>query len=282
MVRLALAGYSYAVWFKRHDVTWKRGGEAVGILLSDPSTALSPLYITLSALDSRQGLADPLIVNDLEGWVPATDLISGAALPELFASAERRWGAAPHAAATLAWKAYTYWLALPVVLSWAAARRVPLVDPQNVLVRLDTGSPLLRIGFSRLQLAVPSEDPAASTPEAAVVGDDHLLLKAMRVSLLDHHLEPLAERIHHRVKVGIHNLRGSIASGIAYGVIRAGHALPGSPEETIATVLAALGLEGLIELLPGVEGPGVRRKTCCLAFTLPEPKICSGCCLRKC
>jgi len=256
----------------------------VGILVSDPSTALSPLTVTLSTLASRQGLADPLIVTDLEGWIPAADLVSGAALPDLFAVAERRWDAAPHAAATLAWKSYTYWLALPVVLSWATSRRVPLVDPQHMVVRLDTGSPLLQIGFRKMQLAVPSGDTLANTPEALVVGDDNLLLKVMRVSLLDHHLEPLAERIHERVKVGKHNLRGSIASGIAYGVIRAGRSLPGPPERTISTVLKALGLEDLVELLPSVEGnagPGVQRKTCCLAFTLPEPKICSGCCLRK-
>lgn len=256
----------------------------MGILVSDPSTALSPLSVTLSALASRQGLADPLIVTDLEGWVPAADLVSGAALPDLFAVAERRWNAAPHAAATLAWKSYTYWLTLPVVLSWAINRRVPLVDPQHMVVRFDTGSPLLQIGFNKLQLAVPSGDRLANAAEALVVGDDNLLLKLMRVSLLDHHLEPLAERIHERVKVGKHNLRGSIASGIAYGVIRAGKGLPGSPERTINTVLDALGLEDLIELLPAGEGdagPGVRRKTCCLAFTLPEPKICSGCCLRK-
>jgi hypothetical protein len=257
----------------------------VGILVSNPATALSPLTVTLSGLRSRQGLADPLIVTDLQGWIPATDLISGAALPALFAVAERRWNAAPHAAATLAWKSYTYWLTLPIVLSWATNRRVPLVDPHNVLVRLDVGSPLLQIGFRRLQWAVPSGDSLAQTPEALVVGDDNMLLKAMRVSLLDHHLEPLAERIQTRVKVGRHNLRGSIASGIAYGVVRAGRAVPGSPEQTITTVLAALGLEDLVELLPpagDAEGPGVQRKTCCLAFTLPEPKICSGCCLRKC
>src|SRR5215470_1508567 len=148
MVRLAFAGYSYAVWHKR----WLQAREArrrvtMGTLLSRPSTALSPLSVTLGSLNSRQGLADPLIVTDLEGWTPASDLVSGVALPELFELAERRWGAAPHAAATLAWKAYTYWLTLPVVLSWAASRRVPLVDPQNVFVRLDTGSPLLQIGF---------------------------------------------------------------------------------------------------------------------------------------
>ncbi|HEX6681543.1 MAG TPA: hypothetical protein VF062_02030 [Candidatus Limnocylindrales bacterium] len=247
-------------------------------------------------------------MTDHEGWTSATDLISGVALPELFAGPQRRWGAAPHAAAALAWKSYTYWLTLPVVLSWAVSRRVPLVDPQHMLVRLDSDSPLLRIGFSRLQLAVAADDPIATRPEVAVIGDDNLLLKMMRVSLLDHHLEPLAERIQEAVKVGKHNLRGSIASGIAYGVLRAAKALPhlwvesgsapkdarampstptgampsasATPSQTIMTVLEALGLEDLIELVPGAQGPEVRRKTCCLAFTLPEPKICSGCCLR--
>jgi ferric iron reductase protein FhuF len=28
---------------------------------------------------------------------------------------------------------------------------------------------------------------------------------------------------------------------------------------------------------PGGGDPTVRRHTCCLAFTEPEPKICSGC-----
>jgi hypothetical protein len=219
-------------------------------------------------------------VVDHDGWISATDLVNGAGLPDLFRLAERRWGAAPHAAATLAWKAYTYWLALPAVLSWAASRRVPLLEPSNVLVDLHCeSSPLLRIGLADLKLAVLPDDPLAGHPDVTVADDDELLLKMMRVSLLDHHLEPMAERVHERVKVGKHNLRGSIASGIAYGVIRAAAALPGDAEQTVTTLLRAFDLEDLVELMPGLA---VQRKTCCLAFTLPEPKICSGCCLRKC
>jgi ferric iron reductase protein FhuF len=42
------------------------------------------------------------------------------------------------------------------------------------------------------------------------------------------------------------------------------------------TLLRALGVDDLVELTPELE---IRRKTCCLAFTLPEPKVCRGCCI---
>src|SRR5258708_539298 len=65
-------------------------------------------------------------VTDLTGWVPASQLVSGAALHDLLDAAGQRWRAAPHAAAALAWKYYSYWLSLPAVLGYATARRVPL------------------------------------------------------------------------------------------------------------------------------------------------------------
>jgi ferric iron reductase protein FhuF len=37
----------------------------------------------------------------------------------------------------------------------------------------------------------------------------------------------------------------------------------------------------LIELVPERDGRlDVQRKTCCLAFTLPQPKVCKGCCIK--
>lgn len=271
------------VGFRRAPQLGSEVAEIVTALASPASDALSPLVITLRALEARQGLADPLLVVDRREWISATELINGSRLPSFFDLSRQRWGAAPHAAATLAWKAYTYWLALPAVLGWASARRVPMLDPENVLVNMTTGSPLLQIGLADLQLAVLPDDPLAHSgmQGISVVPDEDLLLKTLRVSLLDRHLDPLAERIHSEVRVGKHNLRGSIASGIAYGVIRAAKGLPGSSSDTITTLLDALDLRGLVDLVPGAaDQPGVRRKTCCLAFTLPEPKICSGCCLR--
>ena len=67
------------------------------------------------------------------GWAPASEL-AGEKLDLLLATAGRRWRAQPHAAAALAWKAYTYWAALPAVLGFASARRVPLLTSDNVLL----------------------------------------------------------------------------------------------------------------------------------------------------
>jgi ferric iron reductase protein FhuF len=115
------------------------------------------------------------------------------------------------------------------------------------------------------------------------------MLGVLRESLLDAHLAPLVEAIHARVKVGTRTLLGSVSSGIAYGVLRTAGVVSGSTGpastagsvEAIGTLLRALDLDDLIELVPGPSGePTVRRKTCCLAFALPESKICAGCCIK--
>jgi ferric iron reductase protein FhuF len=229
--------------------------------------ALSPLTVTLGAMGSLPGLANPLIVGSSPGWTPASSL----GLDELLGAAHRRWTAAPHAAATLAWKSYTYWVAMPAVLGWACCRRVPVVDADNVMVKLGPGTPLLTIGLRT----------GASIGLAAVDHNEEALLRALRASLMEDHLDPLASRISDEVNVGRRTLLGSVASGIAYAVVRAGHLLPGDTTDTVTTLLKALELDDLVDLVPGAGGePEVRRRTCCLAFTLPEPKICRGCCLR--
>ncbi|GIH11189.1 hypothetical protein Rhe02_92560 [Rhizocola hellebori] len=246
--------------------------------------ALRPLAVTLSALGSTQGLADPLNVVDQSGWLHANDLLNGSRLPDLFEVARRRWGAAPHAAATLAWKSYTYWLALPAVLSWAVARRIPHIEADNVLVRFSNRSPLIQIGLASPAMVVLPDDPLAQSglPGISVAADEDVLLKTLRVGLLDRHLDPLSERIRAEVKVGRRTLLGSVASGIAYAVVRARNVLPEPAAPTVDTLLQALDLDDLVEVTPGPGSePAVRRKTCCLAFTLPQPKICSGCCLRS-
>jgi hypothetical protein len=254
------------------------------VAFTDAPDALRPLAVTLSALRSTQGLADPLNVVNQSGWVHANDLLDGTRLPDLLHTARQRWGAAPHAAATLAWKSYSYWLALPAVLSWAVARRIPHIEADNVLVRFGAKSPLLQIGLASAATVVLPDDPLAQSgqPGISVAADEDVLLKTLRVGLLDRHLDPLSERIRREVKVGRRTLLGSVASGVAYAVIRAGSVLPEPTAPTVQTLLKALDLDDLVELTPGPGNePAVRRKTCCLAFTLPQPKICSGCCLRS-
>jgi len=249
---------------------------------------LAPVTATLRAMfgTSTQlpGLAPDLMVTDPDRWAPTADLANGA-LDELLESARRRWNAQPHAAAALAWKAYTYWLALPAVLGWASARRVPLLTGQDVLMHFRDPRPLVTIGMrAEIPVAVLASDPLALTgnPRVRVVADETALLAELRRSLLDEHLTPMLDAIHRRVRLGNRTLLGSLSSGVAYGVLRSADVLPGSSAETIDVLLTALGIDDLIELVPDRTGRlDVQRKTCCLAFTLPQPKICQGCCIKQ-
>lgn len=232
------------------------------------------------------GLAPGLVVDGDSGWVPATQYTDGSRIADLLDAARRRWQASPHAAAALAWKSYGYWLALPTVLGWASARRVPLLYPADVLVRLGGPDRLLTIGLRRsVEIAMLASDAQAMFPPPAgvhVAGDEAGLLDALRGSLLDAHLTPLLDATQARVRIGRRALLGSVSSGIAHGVLRATGALPGSPVGHIRTLLEALDIADLIEVVPGPDGePTVRRKTCCLQFTLPRAKVCDGCCIRR-
>ncbi|MFE9203859.1 hypothetical protein [Micromonospora sp. NPDC007230] len=254
----------------------------------DAATPLAPVTAALRAMfgtDDLPGLAPGLLVtDDAARWAPASRLVDGTLLPEFLHAAARRWGGTPHACAAVAWKSYTYWTALPVVLGWASARRVPLLDPADVLIHFEDHHQLLTLGLrSSTTIAVLPSDPLAlaGAPHVRVVADEAALLDALRASLLDAHFAPLIAAIQTEVRIGTRTLLGSVASGIAHGVLRASDALPGSSTESIGTLLDALGLGDLVELVPGPGGqPTVQRRTCCLAFTLPRPKICQGCCVR--
>jgi hypothetical protein len=249
---------------------------------------LAPVTATLRAMFGTStelpGLAPDLLVQDPTGWLPTSDL-AGASLDTLLDSSRQRWQAQPHAAAALAWKAYTYWLTLPAVLGWASARRVPLLTGTDVLMHFSDPRPLVTIGLRHdITVAVLPSDPLAVSglPQVRVVADEAALLEELRRSLLDEHLTPLLDAIHTKVRLGSRTLLGSLASGVAYAVLRSADVLPGSSAESIAVLLGTLGVDDLIELVPGRNGKlDVQRKTCCLAFTLPKPKVCMGCCIKQ-
>ncbi len=248
---------------------------------------LAPVTATLRAMfggAEAPALFPGLTVTDQAGWTPATEL-AGPGLSALLESAGRRWNAQPHAAAALAWKTYTYWLALPSVLGWASARRVPLITARNVVTRFDAPDALITLGIlPGTPIAVLPNDPLAlgHHPDAVVVPDEEALLAEFRRTLLDEHLTPLLDTIHTRVRLGKRPLLGSLASGVAYGVVRSADAVPGSSAESIERLLGALAIRDLIDLAPTANGKlDVQRKTCCLAFTLPAPKLCPGCCIKS-
>jgi hypothetical protein len=265
----------------------RRIDEVDASVLAVATDPLAPVHAAIVAayrLNPPISLAPELTVTDAPGWIRARGIADGTRVPELLAAVGHRRRAAPHAAATLAWKAYSYALALPVVVGWAAVRRVPLVQPDDVLVRLYASRSVLTLGLRpSIRVAVLQSDPLATghRGDIEVVTDEAALLDALRASLLDAHLSPLLGHIRAAVRVGPRTLLGSLASGVAHAVLNVADALPGSAAEHVQRLLTALGVADLVDLVPGPDGGlTVQRLTCCLAFTLPEPKICAGCCIR--
>lgn len=278
------------------------GATVAAVAAPATAPALAPVARALAELRRRRGagagrgLVPGLVVPaGSPGWHPAAALLADGSradgsradgsLDGLLDAAKQRWGASPHAAAALAWRSYVYWLVLPVVLGWVTARRVPLIAPADVLVRVavDHSRSLVRVGLRPpVRVAALPDDPLAVSgdPGLTAVGSEDELRRVLRGTVRDHHLDPLLARIQTRVRLGTRTLLGSLASGVAYGVVRGVEAAPATLAATADTLLSTLDVADLVALDPGPDGPTVRRRTCCLAFTLPEPRICSGCCLR--
>lgn len=263
---------------------------APALALATASDALAPVRATLHAMAAYPGqplitgISPDLGVDDRPGWVASTEIVTGRALDDLLLAAQERWHATPHAAAALAWKCYSYWLSLPAVLGFAVARRVPLLRPESVMAHWSRRQPFLTVGLTSVEVAVLPNDPLALAGRSAgvrVVPDEEALLSEMRQSLMTDHLSLMLEEIKTRRHVGRRTLWGSLASGVAHGLSRAADVVPGPTLETAQRVLSALGVDDLVELGTQPDGHlAIHRRTCCLAFTLPQPKVCTGCCIR--
>jgi hypothetical protein len=244
---------------------------------------LAPVIGALAAMTGRypvHGLVPELYVTEHTGWISAGDIVHGDALDDMLEAAGRRWNAPLHIAAALAWKCYAYWVSLPAVLGYATARRVPLLDPSRVVIRYGDQQPFLCAGLTDPELAILPGDPLAALdlPGIHVVRDETALLGALRSTLVDAHLAPLVERLHVRSRLGRRPLWGSLASGIAHGVSRAADVLPGSTLDVANSLLGSLDLTDLVDVSPDPSGRlQIRRHTCCLAFALPQARICTGC-----
>jgi ferric iron reductase protein FhuF len=157
------------------------------------------------------------------------------------------------------------------------------MSADRVRVHYSPAQPFVRLGLHEPVTAVLATDPVAATdaPGLLVVPDEAALLGALRRSLVEQHLEPLVARLGDAVHLGHRTLWGSVASGVAYGLSRAADAIPGSTLEVATTLLDTLDAADLVELTPRAGGGlDIRRRTCCLAFTLPTPKVCTTCCIR--
>jgi ferric iron reductase protein FhuF len=254
---------------------------------------LRPIVDVLDRVEERlgeapvHGLVRGLVAADAseqgDGWRSASRLVDGSAIDSLLDAAEQRWDAEPHVAAALAWKSYAYWATLPAVLGFVAARVVPDMRPDNVEFQIHGRPPFVALRLTRAaatslagddvdwQAVSCGLDPRPSEASAT-------LLAELRKGLLDEHLNPMLEQIRLRVHLGRRTLLGSVASAVCYAVLRATPDLPPRSLRDAHRILEALGLTGLVDFGPGADGAlRIQRHTCCLAFALPQPKVCAGC-----
>ncbi|MFC3739491.1 IucA/IucC family C-terminal-domain containing protein [Paractinoplanes deccanensis] len=222
------------------------------------------------------GLAADLLVTDLDGWISAEWLL-GDGLDLLLAAGRQRWRAAqPHVSAALIWKAYSFWLGVPAVFGWVAARRVPHLTAAQVLVRFDDRYAPARLGMrAGVPVSVLPGDPLAGAgePRVSVVSDEGALLATLRRTLLDEHVTPLLDAVRGSERISRRLLLGSLSAGIAHAAQRAALVAGAPPGEVTGQLLRTFGLADLVEW----NAERVRRRTCCLAFTIPHQRFCADC-----
>ena len=201
---------------------------------------------------SVHGVVRSVIVDNAAGWRPRLDV------DDLLAAAEIRWPAEPHVAAAVAWKSYAYGAMLPYVFGYAAG----VAPTGDLLVRLHGHEPFVEFGLA-----------SAHFTETDLLG-------TLRSKVFEGHLLPMLEGIHASVRLGRRTLLGSVASAVCHALSRASDLVPGGAVPTAYAILDALELSDLVDFYPDADGRlTIARRTCCLAFALPEPKICSGCCI---
>ncbi|WP_107259430.1 ferric iron reductase [Plantactinospora sp. BB1] len=261
---------------------------APSVVADKPATAgvLAPTIRLMPRLHGRTGpeqvaIAEPLVVTDVAGWLPAVGLVAGAGLERLLSGKVRTLRVPLHVSAVLTWKAYTYWLTLPAVAGYLSSRRVPVLSAGNMLVRVSRREPWVVLGMRNPLVTVLATDPSAGAGATRVVPDEAVLLRTMREAIVERHLRPLALAVCDLTRIGERPLRGGLANAVARHVQRA----PGlAGEEALATagtLLRALGVEDLVRLdLTGTGALRVRRRTCCMAFTVSGLDPCESCALR--
>jgi hypothetical protein len=167
------------------------------------------------------------------------------------------------------------------------------MSPEAVLLRWsDSEGPFLQVGLvpragrGPVSVAVLPGDvlPSGSGSGIRIVPHEAALLDELRTAVMDEHLTPVLGHLRRRTHLGRRTLWGSLASGVAHGLSRAADVIPGPTMPVAEAVLGSLGVGDLVEIgeRPASAELTVQRRTCCLAFTLPEPhtKVCTGCCIR--
>src|SRR5690606_36694742 len=125
-------------------------------------------------------------------------------------------------AAAMVWRSYTYWLAMPLVLGWAKGRRFPLADPGEVFLREAAGHDRAPVtfGWRRAKLAALPQTPATSAADVTIITSQAEMLGKLRATFREEHMDPLLPQIRSRVRLGTRTVLCSLASAVAYAVVR--------------------------------------------------------------
>lgn len=209
-----------------------------------------------------------------DGWIAASSLAdpAGEGTARLVEYEYRASGhRTAHAAALTVMAVYAGRVTAAAVLHWALTDRVPDLAADNVLLRPSGhGIADVRVREARLCSPRPGEDSVA----------------ALRRTVLEEHLLPIAEALHRRTRAGLRQLRGGVAHGCATALC-ASDADPGLLERRWETFVSGApgGLAGLGEVArvrrtaDGRERLVYLRRTCCLFHTSAEAVRCASCCL---
>lgn len=236
-----------------------------------PAASLVGLLASLGQVngpDSIAGVTAGLRAPSNKAWRSASALDHQERVEELLLGPAHRWAAPRHAAASLAWKSYSYWLALPVVVARVFSVPVPVPTPDRVLYRLASCKPFVQFAFTA----------SAETGDITVLPGENPG-EELRFTLLEQHLDPLIGRLVQATRVTPRVLRGELSYGIAR-IHQCASALIPRPTVSLMDLLEELGLDTGVVVDPG-EGrhPVVARRTCCLALVVPGlgHRVCADC-----
>jgi hypothetical protein len=272
-------------------------------LLSDICSLNLPLSTTLAQLTTIDAHYLSAEVGLPEaGWFSAQDLVfgndallaEGLARQTLHHPTIKRRTCGSFFIGDYSWHVFATTLA-----AYFATRRVPDLDPANILLRYCTyaweedgesgESERISVRFLSERCAVLPDDPAADHPNTLILPDADALRSWLRTSL-EAHLTPLISRIKLVTGLGVQAQWNLVADSCAALFLHVGQAL-GDPSRGQAEGLAFINAPGSPLKNPNtgyftVEYAGHcetfrMRGGCCRYYTLPDQEKCSTCVLRS-
>ncbi|MFF1867867.1 iron-sulfur protein [Kitasatospora herbaricolor] len=226
------------------------------------------------------------------GWVSGARLLHDpAGLRELIDFDVRdgldRYGTVlrPDVAAGFCLHRYCWPVGLLFTLPWLLERRVPVLPPEALSLRRDTGELTAEPGAF---FCLP-QDPAAALPGALVVADEAALRERLLAALTEH-FTPVLAVFRPEVRRGPRTLWACATDAVVEGLWQVSAAL-GEEERAVDALRSLLPEHAGARTAPFLAGTGFRfeerdgsspvrtrtRAGCCLLYTVRPADSCTGC-----